>query len=337
VLSSLTIREYRDEDEDAVLHLLRVALGAGRTFDRTPTFWRWKHFQNPFGPSLLTVARNQEVCGLRALLRWRFRAGGRLVQAVRAVDTATHPAHRRHGVFSALTRQTLERARQEGVDLVFNTPNAISLRGYVKLGWTLVGRPSVLVRPVRPLRMVQAVVRGAATGDGERPVGRPAMPVGAWLHHGVERLLEADDGLHAARIRTDRSVAFLRWRYASLPAPTYFVCWLGAPHALEAAAIFRQGRRRGMREVLVSEVLLRGSPAAVPVLVRQVLAATDADYLVAFAPPGTVHRRGLLRAGFVPLPRGPYFTVLPLTAGGAALQPTRLARWFLSLGDLELF
>jgi len=336
--SAPSVRDYRPDDEKAVLRLLDVALGSGRAFDRTSAFWRWKHFENPFGPSLMMVAANGEICGLRAFLRWRFRAPDRILRAIRAVDTATHPDYRRHGVFSALTRQTVDRARGEGIDLIFNTPNPVSLRGYLKLGWTLVGRPSLLVRPVRGLQMARALLGRGREEVGAPPVRPPAVPAGAWLRDDVGTLLEQDDRQRAGWIRTSRSVDFLRWRYARVPSPAYFACWLGDPHAPEAAVIFRPNRRRGLREVLLSEVLARRASGQIPALVRRVLDAVDADYLVAYAPRRSAHWWGFVRAGFVPVPRiGPFFTVRPLTPAGIEVSPDRLARWSLSLGDLELF
>jgi hypothetical protein len=101
-----------------------VALGAGPVGRRPPEFFRWKHLENPFGPSLMLVAEDDgRVIGLRAFLRWRFQAGGGTLQAVRAVDTATHPGYQGLGVFTRLTRAAL--AALEGqVDLCSTPPTA---------------------------------------------------------------------------------------------------------------------------------------------------------------------------------------------------------------------
>ncbi len=333
------IRDYQTADEEAVLRLLRAALGTGRAFDRTAAFWRWKHFENPFGTSLLLVATNGDVQGLRAFLRWRFRGATRTIYALRAVDTATHPEYRRHGVFSALTRRAVERARDEGVDVIFNTPNAVSLRGYLKLGWTLVGRPTLLIKPLRPRRLVRSLLGRDGAGSTPGVVRAPAVPAGQWLEHAdVGEVLGADDRLRASQVRTERSAVFMRWRYASTSAPAYHACWVGDRAVPEAVAIFRMNRRQGLREVVLAEVLLRRGAGGVPAVMRRLQTAVDADYVVAYAPRGSIHWWGLVRAGFVPLPgTGPYFVVRPLSAEAAARALTRLAHWNLSLGDLELF
>ena len=80
-------------------------------------------------------------------MRWRFTTGNTTVRAVRAVDTVTHPEYRRYGVFSALTNKAVEQAKNEGVDLIFNTPNNQVLPGYLKLGWNYVSA----IRPLQSL------------------------------------------------------------------------------------------------------------------------------------------------------------------------------------------
>ena len=63
------------------------------------------------------------------------------------MDTATHPDFQRRGIFSRLTEAAVEAARDDGVDLVFNTPNEKSGAGYLKMGWQEVGPIGVMVRP----------------------------------------------------------------------------------------------------------------------------------------------------------------------------------------------
>ncbi|MET1012133.1 MAG: GNAT family N-acetyltransferase, partial [Actinomycetota bacterium] len=103
------IRPYEDADEARVLRLLDDALGGGPAGRRTVDLFRWKHVDNPFGRSMMLVAESDgRIVGLRAFMRWRFLSGSRLLSAVRAVDTATHPDYQGRGIFSKLTREALE-------------------------------------------------------------------------------------------------------------------------------------------------------------------------------------------------------------------------------------
>jgi GNAT superfamily N-acetyltransferase len=337
------IRDYRADDEARVLALLRDSLGTGRAFERSTAFWRWKHVQNAFGHSLMLLAANGDLYGLRAFMRWQFRVGAGTLSAVRAVDTATNPNYRRLGVFSTLTNAAIDRARSTGVDLIFNTPNQYSLPGYLKLGWTLVGRPRLLVRVLHPLRVVVTLVRTRSTSGGatDSNADMPAAnSVDRLLEHrdALDQLLRENDAHYGGRIRTARSAAFIGWRYASSPELPYRAVWRGArPEG--AAIIYRPNRRRGLREIMLVELLIgQNGVRVVRDAVRDLVRSADADYLVASARPGSIHWRALRGAGFVPIPRaGPHLTVRPLSAAVEREAPTQFDRWDLSLGDLEVF
>ena len=138
---SLVVRNYRPEDEDAVIDLLKMSLGESEVNLRTSEFWRWKHINNPFGSSFVKVScdENGQIAGLRAFMQWGLKAGEKNLRAVRAVDTSTHPNFRRMGIFSTLTKKVVEDVTEDGVDLIFNTPNQLSMPGYLKMGWQYVG------------------------------------------------------------------------------------------------------------------------------------------------------------------------------------------------------
>jgi hypothetical protein len=205
-------------DRAAILGLCRRCLG-WRPDSPDESFFIWKHDENVFGHSPTWVAETSDgvIVGLRVFLRWRFRdSSGRVYSAVRAVDTATHPDWRGKGVFSALTRGALPDLAGEGVDFVFNTPNGQSMPGYLKMGWSTVGKVPVVARlgSVRALsRLPQA--RTAANlwsepVDAGESAGETFVDDG-----GLEELLACAG--QPGQLTTDRSPAFYRWRYAFGP------------------------------------------------------------------------------------------------------------------------
>ena len=202
-----------------MLALLRLTLGK-KPDDPYERFFGWKHRENPFGTSPAWVAEaDGQVVGYRTFLRWEFEAAGRpALRAVRAVDTATHPAYQGRGIFQRLTLQALTELADDGVDLVFNTPNDQSRPGYLKMGWTVVERLPVAVRP----RGIGGVVRMARTArsraaadlwSAQESAGTPALD--ALAAPGVDGLVAglpapgraghaADDGLPALALRPRR-------------------------------------------------------------------------------------------------------------------------------------
>jgi hypothetical protein len=116
----------------------------------------------------------------------------------------------------------------------------------------------------------------------------------------------------------------------------YGAHWVG-DGGVRAAVIYRLTHRRGLREVTISELFFEDRHAGRRV-VRELLRSVTADYAAAHCARTTPHRRVLLAAGFVPIPRiGPHFTTRPLSPEAGGCDPREAAHWRLSLGDLEVF
>jgi GNAT superfamily N-acetyltransferase len=337
------VRPYAQEDEPRVLELLGRSLGGGPLGQRSPEFFRWKHLDNPFGPSFMLVAeRDDRIIGLRAFMRWRFRAAGHTFEAVRAVDTATDPDHQGLGVFRRLTTTAL--AALEGVvDLVFNTPNEKSLPGYLKMGWEPVGRIPVRVRvrnPVRfgrgfrSLRDAEASETTAATAPPK--VDAPLASEGLGSPGEVETLLE-QVGAPWERLSTPRDVAFLRWRYGSAPGFDYRVVREERDGRLRGLAVFRVRARGALWETTVADVIVgSGDVGTAARLLRRVTRVASVDHVTGHFPDGSEARAAATRSGFVPTPAGVTFVVNPLRSD-LLPDPRRLGSWGLCLGDVEVF
>lgn len=322
------IRRATDGDGEAIVALAAEALGwvAGEPHDR---LFSWKHTENPFGRSPMWVAEDDDgLVGFRTFLRWRFvDADGAEYAAVRAVDTATLPRAQGQGIFTRLTRHALEEMADEGVDFVFNTPNDQSRPGYLKMGWTEVGRVPIGVRvasPVALARMARARVPAEKWSLADAPGERAAE---VFADHGASGALVAACA-RPAGLATSRTPEFLDWRYR-LDDLAYRVRLVGDSLA-DGCCVYRLRRRGAAVEATVADVLVpAGSERSTPALLRDVRRVTGADYLIATSQ-GPTGRRGL-----VPLPRqGPLLTHRTVASNDA---PPPLSEWRLSLGDLELF
>jgi GNAT superfamily N-acetyltransferase len=337
---SFEVRPYRDEDEPQVLDLLRATLGNGPAGVRSSQFFRWKHVSNPFGRSFMLVADlDGRIIGLRAFMRWAFRAGDRVHRAVRAVDTATHPDFQGKGIFSLLTRAALDELKNE-VDFVFNTPNDQSLPGYLKMGWREVGRVPVSVRVRRPLRLLTVLspLRRFSHQIDEAPEAsaRPARDVLHEEGEAVPQLLEVQ-GPKENRLSTARDIEYLRWRYGSTPHLTYLAITDTRGDQLRGLAIFRVRRRQGLWEATVTEVLVRtGDRRTARRLLRRVARSAPVDHLACHFPHGSAQASAAARSGFLRSPGGVTLAVKSLR-DGLHPDPTMLASWAFSFGDVEVF
>lgn len=324
--SDLLVRRATAEDLPAVLALLEETMG-WRPEEPNEAFFRWKHHDNPFGPSPSWVALDatQRIVGFRTFMRWEFEAGGTTFRAVRAVDTATHPDAQGRGVFSRLTLGALAELEDEGVSFVFNTPNERSRPGYLKMGWREVGRIAIEARPRgwgSALRLVRARVP-AGKWSLACEAGEPAGEVFADSEATAELLGAVAP---SALLSTRRTPAFLGWRYGLEPLH-YRVVRAGSSLA-EGVAVFRLRRRGAATEATIADVLVpEGDRPLAASLSRAVLRVSGADYAVRVRMPG-VH-------GCVPVPgQGP--TLVRRVLSGSP-PGARLADWRLALGDVELF
>ena len=318
----ITIRRATEDDLDRIIEVGAAALG-WKSGEPNEELFRWKHLDNPFGASPIWLAEaDGRLAGYRAFMRWDLVGRlGRRIRAVRAVDTATHPDFQRRGIFSRLTMQAVQETTDEGVDIVFNTPNSQSRPGYLKMGWVDVGRLPVAVRPTS----VQSVarLRGART---------PAAKWSEEASTGVAAVeVLAEEGLAALRgpvgdgLATPLSMDFLRWRYRL--EPLRYRAWV--PDGVDSGVVFFRVRQRGTaRECSVASVLTPGGDQSrARALLAGLARAVDADYVLRLGKPD-------VRSGFVPVPRqGPRLTARAL----ATEPPHELDAWSFQLGDIELF
>lgn len=320
-MSDIFVRRAGETDLPAILELLRVSMGRDRD-DRFEDLFRWKHLDNAFGPSPMWVACDGDaVVGLRVLMRWEFERAGTTVRTVRAVDTATHPDYQGRGIFTRLTLAALDDLATEGVEFVFNTPNAQSRPGYLKMGWHELGRPVVSIRPTRLGRL--PALRGA-----RMPAQHWSEPLSAGRaaadfiadRAGVAGLLDDRPGVSGLRTRTDLDV--LAWRFG-LPALAYrAICAdLG-----DGAAFVRVRARGTAREAVVALLLVSGRPGAARRVLRHVRETVrdHADYML-----GVGAMAGSVRSSRL----GPVVTARPI----AGTAPRTVADLRLALGDIELF
>jgi GNAT superfamily N-acetyltransferase len=323
----IEIRPAGPSDRAAVLDLLAASLGWAAD-EHHEAFFDWKHEQNPFGRSPAWVAVDHgQVVGFRTFMRWEHESpGGDVIRAVRAVDTATHPRHQGRGIFRQLTLQALDDLRAQAVAFVFNTPNDQSRPGYLKMGWTPVGRLAAGVRvrsPAAMARMARARVPAdlwSAPANG----GRPAPEVLADAR--LDDLLASTPP--ATGLATRRTAEYLRWRYRLAPL-AYWAVTLD-DDVRSGLAIFRLRRRGPALECALCEVLVpAGARDAGRALMRSVARESGADYVI------RVGGAAVDRVGFVRVPaQGPMLTWYPL---GDHPPGGRLGDWALTLGDVELF
>lgn len=318
-MKGLEIRAAMEQDVAGILTTMRLALGETPLLKRTPDLWNWKHTKNPFGQSIALVAAAEDgtIAGVRAFMRWELSdQTGRTLRCVRPVDTATHPEFTRQGIFRSLTMSAVDIARNDGVDLVFNTPNEQSAPGYLKMGWKHITFIGAQVRP-RIGRSLSPSADHPPRIERLLPSARPAMEVEP----------TAGDRPQSA-LHTPQSQDYLRWRFTGHPYASYG--WV--PGNSGGGLVVRASERRGRSELVASDLI--GVPNSSPF--RTVAREGRARYLAGWFSPGSAKRKASIRGGLLPVPgiKALRLVALPLTE--LDMDPFDIRSWALSTSDLEL-
>jgi N-acetylglutamate synthase-like GNAT family acetyltransferase len=305
----MIIRAATEQDIPSIVQLLKLSLGES-LMPKSEAFWEWKHIDNPFGKSPVLVAEeNHQLIGVRAFMRWEWKQGNTVYKAVRAVDTATHPHHQGKGIFKKLTLQLVEQCKSEGVDFIFNTPNTSSMPGYLKMGWSKVGKLPVHIRP--------RVAWRAETSDFDRTYAIENQ-LGKFKH---EQLTQR----HQHKLTTHYIPQFLAWRYAANPNIRYYGV---SDEQGTSLVIFRLKPTRVGTEFRICDQL--HTPEANPSYMKKLLQKAiehSGSTLVTYA-----SQQALRWAPAVAI--GPMVTTMPLSS---RLKSLSFDFWKPSLGDMEVF
>jgi N-acetylglutamate synthase-like GNAT family acetyltransferase len=315
----MEIRPSNNSDIPNIIKLLKSSLGES-LMPKSEAYWQWKHIDNPFGASPVWVAEEgNQIIGVRAFMQWNWQKGDTVYKAIRAVDTATDPAHQGKGIFKKLTLGLLEQCEQEGIDLVYNTPNKQSKPGYLKMGWEEVGKLPIQISIKRPIDIAIAKLKGKAETS--------FLKLDNEANYDLKKALEqfSFDFKVSNIWNTAYSLAYIKWRYADIPIIPYY-----AHFNEEAFVIFRLKSGGLGVEMRICDAF--GDKKAIEQLLDQLYDQNNFDYMSisGFEPiklPGILKRK---------LNFGPDVTIRAL-AEKDLKEFQGFSNWHPALGDLEVF
>ncbi|HWH31954.1 MAG TPA: GNAT family N-acetyltransferase, partial [Egibacteraceae bacterium] len=187
---------------------------------------------------------------------------GRPAVGVKTADAATHPDHRRQGLFATLALRYMQDLRERGIPAVLTHPNPDSAAGVEASGPVLVERLPAYVLAVDDAWLAR---RFHVPASVSRLVRRAAFPApGA----GGQEVAAPPEGLDALwsglgeRWGVRRDAAWWRWRYQAHPAARYRFAEVRRGGALRAAAAVRVQEAFGGRFAYVMEFLAADQEAA---------------------------------------------------------------------------
>lgn len=318
----LIIRPAESQDIPAIVDLLKQSLGEVSS-TKTEAYWRWKHVENPFGPSPVYIAEEAgQIIGVRAMMQWQWQTSTNVYKSLRAVDTATHPAHQGKGIFKRLTQHLIEQAKAEDYAFIFNTPNQQSLPGYLKMGWQRFTHAPIFIKPV---------------------IGIHRNTAANWQHY--QQQLNSfkpgdfiSNGLLNERMHTSKTLAYLNWRYKECPFKEYgFVT--DASNRSSFGIIIKRKKRGRLNELRICDYWLADTDCFPLMLRAATKAARETGCLfLSICLAGDEKKNSFRKHGLLSIEqRSPVITIRTLQHDSLLTAVPTAGHWHFHTGDLELF
>lgn len=326
----MQLRPATLQDRPGIINLLKDSLGESM-IPKSEGLWNWKHEQNPAGASFVLLAEEEgQLIGVRAFMQWDWQWGDKKYKGIRAVDTATHPAHQGKGIFRKLTMKQLELCKEQGIDFVFNTPNEQSRPGYLKMGWQAQGRMPLKLQPMRPVSTAINILL-------KKSKNAPVLATADW--NKALSTFAGKQPVSPSGIHTPYSTAYLSWRYATNPLFPYYFLTDYQNYLL----VYRPKEHSKYLELRVTDFFLFGKSADsirgdVKKKLKQAAKDMKADFIAISGNVHTEYRQYLGGMGPIPVRQsGPIVTLRDLNVTDIFSKMMDAGNWSYSLGDMELF
>ncbi len=298
-------------------------------------YWQWKHVYNPFGPSTVWVAEEDgELIGLRTFMAWTWQSADDQVSAWRAVDTSTHPAHQGKGIFKKLTLRVVDELAAQKAAFIFNTPNTQSMPGYLKMGWTTVGKLPIRIKPNRPFKLLANKLLGKVTEVDS--LLKDALFAGYSLKV-LDKVKPMPQPLEKNIYTTSVDQAYLQWRYRDCPIIDYYALSVKDTHGEALLLFYPKVQSYGIELRFCDYVMLtENEPSAYTITkeIRRLTRLVDPVYssISGLDTPPQL-RKALDQLWFLPAyPVGPVLIYRSLS-----LPMLQMGQWRAGTGAFELF
>ena len=235
-----------------------ISFGSGANPNQS--MYRWLFDEDPYDPAsgnLMFVMRDMDAGGKMiasdGLIPFDLQLGSRTVRAAHSVKSMTHPDYKRQGIFRTMTQNSLDRGKENGVQLVLGFANKNSYPAYQKFGWTTIFPREVYVFPSDISRKVAAKTKSKLLGK----LGNIAFRIvsdakRAGLHAAKRFTVQNFDKVppEAAQLWEKykdkyenlivRDATYLHWRYDERPDRSYETLLLSGEEGPVGYLILRQ-------------------------------------------------------------------------------------------------
>jgi hypothetical protein len=346
------IGDYGSENVGALAEFISEEYPAGEISDER--FLEWEYFSNPAGKALITIASDKQgiIASQYALIPVEFIVDGKVITGSLSLNTLTGTAFRGLGLFQKTAGETYARCAAAGIFFTIGVPNKSSFRGFTKrLNFTHAGDLTFLVKPLRPLEILRSVVVNNQEKKGKDiPVRMnefkkdsrvsPFDPQPDQALYDVFR----ERWKNTSPISTNRTTAYLHWRYSSNPLRNYHMFKEVENGEMHALAVVRVLNVYGMRTCVLMEFccLGDGKGRALLTALAGAMRNNDIDIMACTAAAKKNEYQQLKKSGYYPVPEFLLPQRLPFIARvhrefDGSQRLTDLNNWHFAFGDFDIF
>jgi GNAT superfamily N-acetyltransferase len=314
--------------------------------------WEWLFADAASSHGYIWVADHDgSLAGQYATIPARMKIGDKVEDVALSLDTMTHPAFRKQGIFVSLAKSVYEELRSNGVKLVYGFPNDQSFHAFVKYldFFVLEELPAMM----RPLDASGLLLQRSWNGALASIIGKPAQSVfdlffaktvkaddidiraADSFPEGVDDLFDELSGQFENLIVRDHS--YLRWRYDLNPRHTYDRFLGYRDNRLAGYCVATRTTRREINVGLIVDLF--ASPgdqdlaAALVARAIQRFEEQNTAAAVCLLTSRSPFVRTLKRAGFL-LPARRFPFIIRLNSGDIPPEAVRdVSRWHITFGD----
>tara|TARA_B100000809_G_scaffold226092_1_gene237514 strand:+ start:2969 stop:3958 length:990 start_codon:yes stop_codon:yes gene_type:complete len=299
------IRLQRDNDE-LIHQLIDTAKLIHNRKGDTIDWFKWKYFGSPFGEVICLLAlKNNDIAGEVTFGKYEYLLNGVTIKCLISYQTMVHPRHQKKGLFSKLTKEILEIAKAENIDLIFNFPNKESYIPFNRLNFTPINNLKNYITITNKINFIKAPLslKKSFSANPIKRIDKTNNSVFESLRDTITPLLIKDT------LTPNRTYDFLKWRYFTHPLYDYKII-----KSELGWAIVRIGMRGKLNEVQLMEIFpsklydtkfIRG-------IKKEIKRTLNPDILLINISENHPLNTPLKRAGFISLPHSISFFTFSL-------------------------
>jgi len=227
-INNIRIKEYSEEDKNAIINLLGYLLTDIDEIEREKIFV-WRYEENPYQKKFLIILAysGNLLVGFRAHLVQYFLIFDKKLAVISPADTIIHPDFRRRGIISMLNKHSLNLIHSEyPVDslLLNTTTSKNAMPTYLKYDWyPCSNKNKVYAYKFSIFNIIKSVLKLSSTNDTENiSFYRSNYKFELNRRINAEKILDfININRDKSKITNQRDELFFRWRY-SYESDKYF-------------------------------------------------------------------------------------------------------------------